>query len=66
MIHSNMTRRGVLGALGLGTVGLTAAACSGGGNGSGGSDGGGAGSGGGGGIFVVGTGVTVGAALRLP
>ena len=58
MIHSNMTRRGVLGALGLGTVGLTAAACSGGGSGSGGSDGGGAGSGGGGGIFVVGTGVT--------
>ncbi|MFQ6485583.1 ABC transporter substrate-binding protein [Brachybacterium epidermidis] len=58
MIHSNMTRRGVLGALGLGTVGLTAAACSGGGSGSGGSDGGGAAGGSSGGIFVVGTGVT--------
>lgn len=58
MIHSNITRRGVLGALGLTTVGLTAAACSGGS--SGGSDGGGAGGGGGesGGLFVVGTGVT--------
>lgn len=57
MINSKMTRRGVLGALGIGSVGLTAVACSGGS--SGGSDGGGNGGGGaGGGIFVVGTGVT--------
>ncbi|MGP9539933.1 ABC transporter substrate-binding protein [Brachybacterium sp. AOP43-C2-M15] len=55
MISPQMTRRGALGALGLGTLAATTAACSSGG--SGGGTGGGAG-GEGGGLFVVGTDVT--------
>lgn len=52
----HMSRRGVLGALGLGALATTAAACSG---SSGGSSDGGSGSGSGeGGLFVIGTGVT--------
>lgn len=56
MIKSTMTRRSLMGALGLGAVGTMAVACSG-GSGSGGSDAGGDG-GEGGGLFVIGTGVT--------
>ncbi|PMC74718.1 ABC transporter substrate-binding protein [Brachybacterium sp. UMB0905] len=55
MISSNISRRGVLGALGIGAVSTAAVACSGGKGGSGGSDNGG---GEGGGLFVIGTGVT--------
>lgn len=56
MIKSTMTRRSLMGALGLGAVGTMAVACSG-GSGSGGSDAGGD-DGEGGGLFVIGTGVT--------
>jgi peptide/nickel transport system substrate-binding protein len=55
MISPQMTRRGLLGAFGVGTVAATAAACSGSGGGTGGGSGGGSGEGG---LFVVGTAVT--------
>lgn len=53
MINSQMTRRGVLGTLGIGGVGAVAVACAGSSAG-----GGGDGGGNGGGLFVVGTEVT--------
>lgn len=56
MITPKMTRRSVLGALGIGTLAATTVACS--SDGGGGGTGGGAGGDGAGGLFVVGTGVT--------